>query len=52
MQKLLLSVLLSILTAFFLFFSFSAYQYYIALHSDDPIVPYVLIDTGMATVVR
>ena len=52
MQKLLLSIVFSILPAFFLFFSFSAYQYYVALHSDDPIVPYVLIDTGMATVVR
>lgn len=52
MQKLLLRILLAILFAFFLFFSYSAYQYYRALHSDDPIIPYILVEQGTATVVR
>ncbi|MFZ2337259.1 MAG: hypothetical protein WAW59_03295 [Patescibacteria group bacterium] len=44
MQKLLLRILFAIFFAFFLFFSYSAYQYYLALHSDDPIVPYILVE--------
>lgn len=44
MQKLLISIMIAILTAFLLFFSYSAYQYYKALHSDDPIIPYVLVE--------
>lgn len=52
MQKLLIRIVLAILLAFFLFFSYSAYHYYVALHSDDPIIPYVLVEEGKATVVR
>jgi len=52
MQKLLLRILFAIFFAFFLFFSYSAYQYYLALHSDDPIVPYILVEEWTATVVR
>lgn len=52
MQKLLLRILFAIFLAFFLFFSFSAYQYYSALHSDDPIVPYLFVESGTATIVR
>jgi hypothetical protein len=52
MQKLFLRILFAIFFAFFLFFSYSAYQYYVALHSDDPIVPYLLVEAGTATIVR
>lgn len=44
MQKLLLQILLAVFTAFVIFFTYSAYQYYVALHSDDPIVPYVFVE--------
>lgn len=52
MQKLFFRILFAIISAFFLFFSYSAYQYYVALHSDDPIVPYLLVEAGTATIVR
>ena len=52
MQKLLIQILLAVFTAFVIFFGYSAYQYYVALHSDDPIVPYVFVEKGAATVVR
>lgn len=52
MKKLLLRILFAIFFAFFLFFTFSAYHYYLAIHSDDPIVPYILIERWSATVVR
>jgi hypothetical protein len=44
MQKLLLNILLAVLLAFVIFFGYSAYQYYVALHSDDPVVPYVFVE--------
>lgn len=52
MSKLLLRILFAGLFAIFLFFLVSAYQYYQALHSDDPIVPYIVVESGQATVVR
>lgn len=52
MQKLLIQIVLAVFTAFVIFFGYSAYQYYVALHSDDPIVPYVFVEKGAATVVR
>lgn len=33
-------------------FTYSAYEYYKALHSDDPIDPYLQVELGQATVVR
>jgi hypothetical protein len=52
MPKLLLRILFSVLFALFVFFLFSAYQYYRALHSDDPVVPSVLVELGTVTIVR
>lgn len=52
MQKLFFRILFAIFFVFFLIFSHSAYQYYVAIHSDDPIVPYLLVEVGTSTIVR
>jgi hypothetical protein len=53
MKKNILFTLLYIaLWAFISFFWYSTYQYYRAIHADDPIDPYLLVDTGSATIVR
>lgn len=52
MKTLLLRILFAVFIAFFLFFLFSAYQYYKALHSDDPVIPSVFVEKGVATIVR
>lgn len=31
---------------------YSAYKYYLAIHADDPIDPYVLVEEGSARIVR
>jgi hypothetical protein len=52
MKSLIVRIFLSVLVAFSLFFAYSAYQYYNVLHSDDPIVPYLFVEAGTATIVR
>jgi hypothetical protein len=53
MKKNILSILLVIaLLIFISFFGYSTYQYYRAIHADDPIQPYLLVDSGSATIVR
>lgn len=34
------------------FFTYTSYQYYTFLHSDDPIDPYLSVMSGQATIVR
>lgn len=38
-------VLLALLSVFAVFFGYSTYVYYQAIHSDDPIVPYLLVNS-------
>jgi hypothetical protein len=45
-------ILLAFLFLFLVLFFSSAYRYYLVLHSDDPIVPYIVVEEGTATVVR
>lgn len=53
MKKNILSLLLAIILLIFIsFFGYSTYQYYRAIHADDPIQPYLLVDSGSATIVR
>lgn len=39
-------------TVFVIAFGHTTYRYYQALHSDDPIDPYLAVETGSATIVR
>ncbi len=45
MQKnILLSVLFIFASIFFIAFAMTTYRYYQAIHSDDPISPYLLVE--------
>ena len=44
MKKILITSFLILLFGLFLMFGYSAFLYYQALHSDDPIVPYVMVE--------
>jgi hypothetical protein len=53
MKKNILSVLFFIVLGVCIsVFGYSTYQYYRAIHADDPIDPYLLVDTGSATIIR
>ena len=53
MQKnILLSVLFIFASIFFIAFAMTTYRYYQAIHSDDPISPYLLIEKWTATITR
>lgn len=52
MKKFLFLVFSLLVAIFVTLFGISAYQYYTALHIDDPIDPYVSVLTGEVTVVR
>ena len=52
MKKILITSFLVLLFGLFLMFGYSAFLYYQALHSDDPIAPYVMVEKWATTVVR
>lgn len=52
MQKFIFPILTSVLVLLFGSFLYMAYGYYEAIHSDDPIVPYVMVNTGNLTIGR
>jgi hypothetical protein len=52
MKKFFLILSMLAVAAFVVAFGYSAYGYYHALHSDDPIDPYVSVVSGDATVTR
>lgn len=41
-----------LLGIFVISIGYSAYQYYLAIHADDPIDPYVLVESGSTRIVR
>ncbi|PID83739.1 hypothetical protein CSB09_04705, partial [Candidatus Gracilibacteria bacterium] len=51
-KNILLYIILIFLSVFVIAFGFTAYKYYIAIHADDPIQPYVAAHDGQITVVR
>ncbi len=52
-MKKIISLLLLIGAVIFIgFFTYTTYQYYTFLHSDDPIDPYLSVTSGNATIVR
>lgn len=52
MQKLLFPVFLAILFIFVVFFGWSTYNYYQAIHSDDTITPYLSVSSWNTTIGR
>jgi len=52
MKKFLLSLFMILVAVVVSFFGYAAYQYYLAIHADDPIDPYISVLSGYATVTR
>lgn len=52
MKKILSWILVILLSGFTVAFGASTYRYYQALHADDPIDPYLLVEEGTATITR
>ncbi|MBB1554566.1 FecR domain-containing protein [Candidatus Gracilibacteria bacterium] len=52
MKKFFLAVSVILVTIFLTAMGVSAYKYYRAIHADDPIDPYLLVDSGAARIVR
>ena len=52
MKKIFSIILIVFVFLFVVFFGHATYQYYVALHSDDPITPYVTVESGALTLVR
>lgn len=52
MKKFLFPILSIVFFLFIASFLWMAYGYYVAIHSDDPIVPYVMVDSGSLTIGR
>jgi FecR protein len=52
MKKIILTTIALFLLGVMCMFSYSAYQYYRAIHSDDPIDPYLQVLIWSATIVR
>lgn len=52
MKKFFLAISVSLVTIFITAMGVSAYKYYRAIHADDPIDPYLLVDSGAARIVR
>lgn len=44
MKKILLSISMIIIAVFVVAFGISAFRYYEAIHADDPINPYILVE--------
>ncbi len=51
-KNILSSLLASVLFASVSLFGWSTYQYYEAIHSDDPITPYISVASGSVTIGR
>ena len=52
MKKFFLAISVILVTIFITAMGVSAYKYYRAIHADDPIDPYLLVDSGAARIVR
>ena len=52
MKKFFLAISVILVTIFIIAMGVSAYKYYRAIHADDPIDPYLLVDSGAARIVR
>lgn len=52
MKKLFLIIFAVLTLGFVTAFGISAFQYYEAIHADDPINPYLLVESGSARIVR
>jgi hypothetical protein len=53
MSKNILFTLFAILaTIFIVAFAMTTYRYYQAIHSDDPIDPYLVVEQGQSTISR
>ena len=52
MKKFFLAISVILVTIFITAMGVSAYKYYRAIHADDPIDPYLLVDSGTARIVR
>ena len=52
MKKFFLAISVILVTIFLTAMGVSAYKYYRAIHADDPIDPYLLVDSGAARIVR
>jgi hypothetical protein len=51
-KNILFLVWVILLLVFISFFGYSTYQYYRAIHADDPIDPYLRVSSGSVTIVR
>lgn len=51
-KQIILGIVMLIVSVCLIAFGMSTYQYYSALHIDDPIDPYVFVHTGDVTVTR
>ncbi len=52
LKNILITIGAIIVTIFIVAFGMTTYRYYQAIHSDDPIDPYLLVEEGQATITR
>lgn len=53
MKKNIFLIILAVFAVIFIIaFGMTTYRYYVAIHSDDPIDPYVSVEKGETTITR